>query len=138
MLELLVSRLGAEKVRRAMPVADHRPEIANGWVSVQEKIRDVNIAKQPPPDLKSLLRPTWLLPTPIPLLIRQNRPWYGRALRMVRGPERVEAGWWDATAARDYFIAEGQGHELFYVYRERITSAAGENEPRWFLHGLFG
>ncbi|CAN7630866.1 Y-family DNA polymerase [Massilia sp. LjRoot122] len=138
MLELLVSRIGADKVRRSKPVADHRPEVANAWVSVQEKIRDVDIAKQLPPDIKSLLRPTWLLATPIPLLVRHNRPFYGSPLRMVQGPERVEAAWWDATAARDYFIAEGQGHELFYVYRERIMSAAGENEPRWFLHGLFG
>lgn len=138
MLEILVSRLGAEKVQRPKPVADHRPEVANRWTTVQEKVREADIAKQLPADLTSLLRPTWLLAKPIALLMRDERPWYSSALRMVQGPERIEAAWWDTTAARDYFVAQGQSHELYYVFRERVTNADGESEPRWFLHGLFG
>ena len=138
MLELLVSRLGADKVRRAKPVADHRPEIANGWTTVQEPVREADIVKQLPADLTGLLRPTWLLAKPIALLMRDERPWYSGPLRMMQGPERIEAAWWDTTAARDYFVAQGQSHELYYVFRERVTNADGESEPRWFLHGLFG
>ena len=138
MLEILVSRLGAEKVRRPKPVADHRPEVANGWTTVQEKVREADIVKQLPADLAGLLRPTWLLAKPIALLMRHERPWYSSPLRMVQGPDRIEAAWWDTTAARDYFVAQGQSHELYYVFRERVTNADGESEPRWFLHGLFG
>ena len=138
MLEILVSRLGAEWVRRPKPVADHRPEIANGWTTVQEKVREADVAKQLPDDLTGLLRPTWLLAKPIALLMRDERPFYSSPLRMVQGPERIEAAWWDTTAARDYFVAQGQSHELYYVFRERVTNAHGESEPRWFLHGLFG
>lgn len=138
MLELLVSRLGPDKVRRAKPVADYRPEVANGWVSVQEKVRDADMAKQLPPDIGAMLRPTWLLPKPIPLLVRQHRPFYQSPLRMVQGPERVEAAWWDTPASRDYFVAQGQGNELFWVFRSRVRNAEGEDEPQWFLHGLFG
>ena len=40
MIELLVARLGEDKVRQVKPVADYRPEVANTWVSIQEKVRD--------------------------------------------------------------------------------------------------
>lgn len=136
MIELLVARLGEDKVRQMKPVADYRPEVANTWVPIQEKVREAVMANQLPPDLNSILRPTWLLVNPIPLLVRNHRPFYGSPLRMVAGPERIEAGWWGDTAARDYWIAEGQEHALYWVYQERV--AGNGEDPRWFLHGLFG
>lgn len=138
MIELLVARLGEDNVRQVKPVADHRPEVANTWVSIQEKVREAMISDQLPPNLGSILRPTWLLVNPIPLLVRDHRPFYGSPLRMVAGPERVEAGWWGDTAARDYWIAEGQEHALYWLYRERVAGTGEDSEPRWFLHGLFG
>lgn len=138
MIELLVARLGEDKVRQVKPIADYRPEVANTWVSIQEKLQGAVVAGQLPPNLSSVLRPTWLLVNPIPLLVRNHRPFYGSPLRMVSGPERVEAGWWGDTAARDYWIAESQEHALFWVYRERGAGMGEDPEPRWFLHGLFG
>jgi protein ImuB len=136
MLELLVARLGAENVLQPMLKADYRPEQANLWVPVQQKITDKARNAQMPPDVTSLPRPTWLLAKPIALLMRDHRPFYGSPLRMASNPERIEAGWWNGPQTRDYFIAEGQDHTLYWVYRERL--GAGDNEPRWFLHGLFG
>jgi protein ImuB len=49
---------------------------------------------------------------------------------------RIEAGWWNGPETRDYFIAEGQDHTRYWVYRERI--GVDEREPKWYLHGLFG
>jgi len=138
MIELLVARLGEDKVRQVKPVADYRPEVANTWVSIHDKVREAAIAAQLPPNLSSILRPTWLLVKPIPLLVRNHRPFYGSPLRMVAGPERIEAGWWGDTAARDYWIAEGEEHALYWVYRERVVGTDEDPEPRWFLHGLFG
>jgi protein ImuB len=138
MLELLVARLGPDNVLQAAPRADYRPEEANRWVPVQEKIRDSARAAQMPPDLQSLPRPTWLLAKPIALLMRNHRPFYGSPLRMASTPERIEAGWWSQSQTRDYFIAEGQDHALYWVYRERIVGGGEDAEPRWFLHGLFG
>lgn len=138
MIELLVARLGEDKVRQVKPVADYRPEVANAWVPIQEKVREATVAGQLPPNLSSILRPAWLLAKPIPLLMRNHRPFYGSPLRMVSGPERVEAGWWGDTAARDYWIAEGQEHALYWVYQERVAGTGEDPEPRWFLHGLFG
>ncbi len=138
MFELLVARLGPENVLQAAPQADYRPESANMWVPVQKKIRAAAMQAQMPPDVLSLPRPAWLLAKPIALLMRNHRPFYGSPLRMASTPERIEAGWWNQSQMRDYFIAEGQDHAHYWVYRERIVGAAGDAEPRWFLHGLFG
>jgi protein ImuB len=136
MLELLAARLGPENVLQPLPLADYRPEQANVWVPVQQKVSDKARNAQLPPDVMSLPRPTWLLARPIALLMRNHRPFYGSSLRVVPNPERIEAGWWDGPETRDYFIAEGQDHTLYWVYRERI--GAGDDGPKWFLHGLFG
>ncbi|MFC5550346.1 Y-family DNA polymerase [Massilia aerilata] len=138
-MELLVARLGADRVLQPSPVADYRPEVANAWVSVQEKLREASVLAQLPPDLQATTRPAWLLAKPIALLVRDHRPYYTSPLRMISGPERVEAGWWSNAASRDYFIAEGQGdHSLYWVYRERLSNADDDGDRKWFLHGLFG
>lgn len=139
MLELLVARLGPENVLQALPQADYRPEVANEWVPVQQKTeRASQGAARLPPIVTSLPRPSWLLAKPIALLIRNHRPFYGSPLKVASTPERIEAGWWSDTQTRDYFIAEGQDHTLYWIYRERIVGAGEDAEPRWYLHGLFG
>lgn len=144
MLELLAARLGADNVLQPLLKADYRPEQANAWVPVQHMLGDKARAKACekswgtclPPDVMALPRPTWILAKPIALLMRNHRPFYGSPLRMASNPERIEAGWWNGPQTRDYFIAEGQDHTLYWVYRERI--GLDDAEPRWFLHGLFG
>jgi len=136
MLELLAARLGADNVLQPLLKADYRPEQANAWVPVQQKVSDKARDTRLPPDVMALPRPTWILAKPIALLMRNHRPFYGSPLRMASNPERIEAGWWNGPQTRDYFIAEGQDHTLYWVYRERI--GADDEEPRWFLHGLFG
>ncbi|MBJ7311058.1 Y-family DNA polymerase [Rugamonas sp. CCM 8940] len=137
LFELLVARLGPDNVLQAAPQADYRPEQANAWVSVQQKIRPADARAQLPPDLPSLPRPGWLMAKPIALLMRDHRPFYGSPLRIMSTGERIEAGWWSQTQTRDYFIAEGSDHAHYWLYRERITGADGLSEPRWFLQGLF-
>jgi protein ImuB len=137
MFELLVARLGPENVLQAAPQADYRPELANMWMPVQKKIHAAAIQAQLPVDVFSLPRPTWLLAKPIALLMRNHRPFYGSPLKMVSNPERIEAGWWNQSQTRDYFIAQGQDNAYYWVYRERIVGADDDAEPRWYLHGLF-
>jgi len=138
MLELLVARLGPENVLQALPQADYRPEVANEWVPVQQRVRPSERAARLPPVVASLPRPSWLLAKPIALLMRNHRPYYGSSLKVASTPERIEAGWWSDTQTRDYFIAEGQDHTLYWIYRERIIGSGVDAEPRWYLHGLFG
>lgn len=83
-------------------------------------------------------RPVWLLASPIPLLIREHRPFYGSTLRLVSAGERIESGWWDAAGvSRDYFVAEARDHSCYWIFRERPSSSQAD-DVRWYLHGLFG
>ncbi|TWI47535.1 protein ImuB [Pseudoduganella flava] len=136
LFELLAARLGADNVLQAAPQADYRPEHANAWLPVQEKLPPARVVAQLPPG--GLPRPAWLLPKPIALLVRDHRPFYGSPLRMVSSAERIEAGWWSDTQTRDYFIAQGEDNAYYWVYRERLPGADEETEQRWYLHGLFG
>jgi protein ImuB len=132
LVELLVARLGRENVLRAAPVADYRPEVANRWVPVHERVKAL-----PVPD--AMPRPTWLLEKPVRLLMRQHRPFYGSPLKIVSPGERIEAGWFDgALVTRDYFVALAEDRSCYWIYRERVSSRDPEKEPYWFLHGLFG
>ncbi|HEY2604474.1 DNA polymerase Y family protein [Paraburkholderia sp. RL18-103-BIB-C] len=132
LLELLVARLGEENVLRPAPTADHRPEIANRWVPVTQQAKLQELPQ-------GLPRPTWMLDDPVRLLMRQHRPFYGSALRMVSPGERIESGWFDGElVTRDYFVAQADDQSCYWIYRERVSSRDAEEEPRWFLHGLFG
>ncbi|ARP87050.1 Y-family DNA polymerase [Bordetella genomosp. 9] len=127
LLDLLTSRLGETRVLRPCPAADHRPEVANRWTGVHD-------TAGPGVRAPVLDRPFWLLDPPQPLQVRRNRPVHGTPLTLVRGPERIESGWWDeAPAVRDYFVAEDADAARYWIYRER-----GADDGRWFLHGLFG
>lgn len=126
LLELLVARLGKDNVLTLSPVPDHRPERANCWISVSAK------CPKQESDSIDLERPFWVLENPIQLLMRDDRPFYNSTLKMIKGPERIESGWFDdAMAARDYYIAQGSDATCYWVYLERTS------DPRWFLHGLF-
>ena len=132
LLELLVARLGEEHVLRPAPSADHRPEIANRWVPVTQQVKLQELPQ-------GLPRPTWMLDNPVRLLMRQHRPFYGSPLRMVSPGERIESGWFDGElVTRDYFVAQADDQSCYWIYRERVSSRDAEEEPRWFLHGLFG
>jgi protein ImuB len=126
LLELLSARLGAENVLVPADVPDHRPEMANMWVPATKKIKRPGTADE------SLERPFWVLPQPIALLIRGERPFYGSPLKIIQGPERIEAGWWtDQTVGRDYYIAQVTDGSCYWIYLERTV------DSRWFLHGLY-
>jgi protein ImuB len=135
LIERLTSRLGPDAVTRIAITADHRPEKCTAQVSPlpaksASSKSGLSGASFPP-------RPTWLLRTPIPLVTRQNKPFYGAPLRLLIGPERIETGWWDDDViARDYFVALNEAdHLVLWVYRARIS--ADDEEPGWFLHGFF-
>lgn len=137
LLEVLAARLGNENVLKPNPRADYRPEVANAWAPASTVIRAADLQANMPPGDAAFPRPTWLLAKPIPLLLRENRPFYAGPLKIVSPAERIEAGWWSEAKSRDYYIAEGAG-ALYWLYQERVVSDDGEPERRWFLHGMFG
>jgi protein ImuB len=100
---------------------DARPEWASRRVEPGEHAAD---ARLPPP------RPIHLLASPLPLsyaegLLRHR----GAILKLTRGPERIQGGWWDGEEwTRDYYQALSSRGELLWVFH---------SGQQWFLHGLF-
>lgn len=133
LLERLRARLGDAQVQCLQPVADHRPEQASRLQPTPPQAVAAPPAMIRPATLP-LHRPAWLLPAPQPLAERGALPLLeGRALQIVSGPERIEAGWWEAElATRDYFIARADDGALVWIYRTRLVAPGG-----WFLQGRF-
>lgn len=150
-LERLAARLGAHRVLAGGVRQDHRPEHMQHWFAATGP----TAGRQPqPPSLLPLphpealpptlaCQPPWLLPEPLALPLRGDRPCYHGVLSLVAGPERIEAGWWRgggddgseaALAERDYFIARSERSGLLWVFRQRGPQGRGD----WYLHGVFG
>lgn len=145
LIERLQARLGSEHVQQLSLKDDHRPEVAMACEPVSDFTRKRSpVKKNALPEINSLSerdsattaqshRPAWLLATPIALSVEAHRPVYRGRLRLLCGPERIEAGWWEDTAQgaaqRDYFIASSAEHELLWVYRTP--------QHQWYLHGFF-
>jgi protein ImuB len=113
LLERLEMRLGRGTVHGLAVYPDHRPEFA--WRRVDPGEWEPREFAHPGP------RPLWLLETPRRLAEHD--------FRLLAGPERIEAGWWDGDEARrDYFVAELQEFSLGWIYRE---------SDEWYVHGFF-
>lgn len=148
LIERLQARLGAEHIQRLVAVQDHRPE--RGGVmqtaSLSKLVLSVSASASASASRldatvsdTSAQRPVWLLPTPQALHEHQARPLLdGHPLQLLCGPERVEAGWWDAALAeRDYFIAQTADGALVWVYRARLPLSVAVDAQGWFLQGRF-
>jgi protein ImuB len=128
LVELLSARLGEQNVLVPAPRADHRPEVCNGWRPASAGSR-LPYAPQP-----SIERPFWMLEQPVALMVKEHRPFYGSPLWTLRGPERIESGWWDdGLVVRDYYTMQGAYGRYYWVYRVRFDE--GDD---WFLQGVYG
>ncbi len=86
------------------------------------------------------LAPTWLLPQPLRLVVRDGHPQYQGVLTLLAGPQRLESGWWGGgdLALRDYFVARSSVSGLLWIYRERLNGAdPAQPSHAWYVHGLF-
>jgi len=111
----LRSRLGPEAVYALATNDDPRPEHA--W-------RRRDAASSPSPLRKLGPRPSWLLRRPLPLR--------GEPRRILAGPERIEAGWWDGgDLRRDYYVIETREGQRAWAFR------GIQGEEPWLLHGWF-
>lgn len=134
LLERLAVRLGADHVRRAQRLADHRPECMQRWLSWP--LKPPYMGKSAPP-APNAAHPTWLLDPPLRLATRRDQPLYQGLLQLLAGPARVEDGWWDQQPSshvqRDYYLARNPQAELLWIFHERL----GPAQAGWFLHGIF-
>ncbi|MDE2606953.1 MAG: DNA polymerase Y family protein [Burkholderiales bacterium] len=135
LVERLSLRLGEANVTVPQALADHRPECMQQW----QPARIAGAAAAVKQAAADALYPTWLLREPLPLAVRADKPCYQGPLQLLTRARRLEAAWWDPGCARpvlrDYFIARSEAAGLLWVFRERL--AAGQEQARWFLHGLY-
>jgi protein ImuB len=128
LVEHLRARLGPQALYGIRRVAEHRPERA--WRVAEPAIDGAAPNPSAPPGMP---RPAWLLAAPQPLPATRGRPRHHGRLELLRGPERIESGWWDCNdVQRDYYVAKDDTGALLWIYREC------RGERRWFLQGIFG
>jgi protein ImuB len=123
LIERLRARLGVEAVQGLSLLADHRPERA--WRCVSREAS--------PHALPQQARPLWLLAKPQVLPLRGGKPCIGEPVELLGACERLESGWWDGDAERDYFVAGDDSGARYWIYR-----TPGKTGGAWHLHGVFG
>ncbi|WP_304308316.1 hypothetical protein [Pseudacidovorax intermedius] len=137
-LERVAARLGPERVLRPVTAADHRMEWMVHWQPA-----DQPLPRKPLHDI-SLPQPTFMLPQPLKLAVRGDRPIYQGPLIMLSGPHRVEGGWWHrlsddqgqqstANVLRDYWVALSEHAGVLWVFHTRLD----DERSAWFLQGVF-
>jgi protein ImuB len=94
-------------------------------------------------------RPLLIFERPEPVTVLASVPdgppvrltWRRVTRRVVKaqGPERVAPEWWrlvQGERPRDYYVAEDSQGRRYWLYREGLYGETGEEQPRWFVHGL--
>lgn len=134
-LERIAARLGPDRVRRPVLCDDHRLEWGQHWQPAPRALPRQRLAWPRAP------QPTFILPDPLPLDVRGNRPVYQGQLMLLAGPHRIEGGWWhlnhEDTAShhveRDYWVAFSPQAGVLWIYQTRLAGDA----TAWYLHGFF-
>lgn len=136
-IERIAARLGPDRVRRGVIREDHRPEWMSHWQAAPEpRPKQLNRSVEIP-------QPTFILPKPLRLATRGERPLYQGVLQLLAGPHRVEGGWWDRAivadvqstrhVARDYWVALSEHAGVLWVFQTRLADEHGH----WYLHGIY-
>lgn len=132
--ERLAARLGAERVCRPVLGDDNRLEWSCSWQPAAEPLprRKVQPSRYP--------APSFILEQPLKLAVRNGRPEYQGALKLLAGPHAVEDGWWHrdevaqhmCNVVRDYWLAWSEQAGLLWIFQTRLSDDAA-----WWLHGFF-
>jgi protein ImuB len=152
LLNMLHTRLGEEHCFRLALADDHRPE--KSWQPLSAfKEPSASLSKEPSASLnkESLaslsrqpstalskktqpIRPAFILQTPKALKMVENSPCITNKLTLIKGPERIDYGWWDKPLnkplTRDYYIASQPDGSLYWIFKHAALD-------QWYLHGIF-
>lgn len=141
LVERLSARLGPGNVLVPLPQQDWRPERMQRWAPAVDHLRQLaRCAGHEAPQAQARpgdgLYPPWLLPQPLRLEVRNERPWHEGPLRLLTRRQRVETAWWEEGGAvvRDYCIARSEQAGLLWVFCEHGPGLAA---PRWYLQGIY-
>ena len=126
LLNLLQTRLPVKTCFGITLGNDHRPE--------KHGIRvDLAAESRLTPDLLATdwaTRPVFLFEKP-QRLEKQINPMKHIDFELIKGPERINAAWWDGDGQnRDYYICRYKKRQVYWLFYRSLTH-------RWYLHGLF-
>ena len=146
LVDRLINRLGEGRVWRADPYESHVPERSVTRAAPLDAPPQTAWDPERP-------RPTRLLRRPEAITVMAQLPdeppahftWRGQRhrVRHAEGPERIGQEWWrkafdgvGPSKIRDYYRVEDEAGGRFWIYRQGLYGAG--DEPKWWLHGLFG
>ena len=146
LVDRLINRLGENRVWRADPYESHVPERSVVRRAPLASPSGKSWGPDRPRPMRLFRRPEAItaiakLPDDPPVQFH----WRGRPHRVRRaeGPERIGQEWWrgdfDDTGPgriRDYYRVEDEAGGRFWIFRQGLFGT-GE-DPKWWLHGLFG
>lgn len=138
LLDRIAIRTGSNAIKRYLPAQHYWPErsikeASPLWESPGSKWRT------------DCPRPIHLLPKPEAIEVSAVLPDYppmlfihkGKRYTVVKsdGPERIEQEWWLADGLyRDYYNVEDENGARYWVFR---SGPYDQEQPKWFLHGIF-
>lgn len=145
LIDRLAVRLGAGQIRRFMPRDSHNPVRAATTIPAQTATPNGNRWPQPE---EVPTRPILMYNRPQPIETMAGVP-DGPPLRFkwrrimhevisAEGPERIAPEWWRQQTeglTRDYYRVENTDGQRFWLFREGLYGS--DEQPRWYLHGLF-
>ncbi len=126
-------------IHRYFPDEHHWPERSfKNITSLKEK----SVIEWP----KEKIRPANVLPVPQPIKVTAPIPDYppmnfqfnNKLHKVVKADacERIEAEWWiEGGKHRDYYIVENEEGKRYWLYR--LGHYNEEENPQWFMHGVF-
>jgi protein ImuB len=144
-LQTLLARLGDEAVYSLSEIDEHRPERQQRrvWPAIPGAAGEAPARRMAGEAFAvapaGVERPLGLFEVPRPLEMLRDATGHVRTLRLdgqpltlLRGPERIQTGWWDEGGiARDYYVARAADGAHWWIFREC------DPPRRWFVHGCF-
>ncbi len=129
LINMITARLGPQACFGLSAANDHRPELA--WKPVR-----IAANRHTEQQVESNARPLFLLPEPKRLSSAagpsaRKVPSLSGRLELLKGPERIDFGWWDDHhVARDYYVARHISGSVYWVFLNL-------KDDTWYLHGIF-
>ncbi|WP_144393786.1 Y-family DNA polymerase [Pleionea sediminis] len=130
----IIARLGKENCYWLKGRDEVIPELAQNKVeeasSVTYQVNRKRTVKNKFKPFDYTLRPNWLLSVPQPIGCDEDKLYWRGHLTLVSQPERIVHYWWKKPVVRDYFIAQHERGNHYWVFFDGL-------KQYWFLHGIF-
>jgi protein ImuB len=138
LLDRLAGKVGADSIRRYLPLEHYWPERAVKVTSSLEEKPSIPWRTDKPRPVKLLSKPEPVeVMAPIPDYPPIQFRYKGKLhqIRKADGPERIEREWWlDGGEHRDYYNVEDAEGQRYWLFRSGHYSA---HQSQWFIHGFF-